>query len=166
MKMRFFIIILLAIVLLAFGGIKKAEVEKIEAKIKEAENCIFGPTGRGDNPEEGFKLLLDAIEMTAPHTAFPAEFKNKIAKVKRISKETSILNPEGFALLGEAYRSINSGKNFEMPENISKIEDAVSYARNQIKTARKDLKEGNYNNSVKSLLETCLMIVTPVHKEK
>ncbi len=166
MKKRFFTIILLAIVFLAFGGMQKAEVEKIEAKIQEAENCIFGPTGRGDNPEEGLKLLLDAIEMTAPHTGFSAEFKNKISTANKIFKETSIFNPKGVALITEAYRTINSGKDFRMPDNIKEIEDALEYARSQVKTARKDLKEGNYNNSAKLLLETAVMIVTPVQKKQ
>jgi len=166
MKMRFFILILLAIVILVFGGMKKAEVKEIDDKIKEAEKCFFSMMGRVDNPTKGFKLLLEAIEMAAPHTGFSPEFKDKIVKVRKLSKETSILNPEGFALLDEAYRSINSGKAFEIPESISKIEDAVAYCHSQIETARKDLKQGNYNNSVKLLLETCLMIVTPFERKK
>ncbi len=166
MKKRFFTIILLAIVLLAFGGMKKVEVDKIEAKIKEAEKCFFSTTGQADNPKEGFKLLLDAIEMTAPYTEFSAEFKNKISTANKIFKETSIFNPKGVALIIEAYRTINSGKDFEMPSSILKIEDAVAYARKQVKTARKDLKEGNYNNSAKLLLETAVMVVTPVHRKK
>ncbi|UCC38534.1 MAG: hypothetical protein JSV96_11940 [Candidatus Aminicenantes bacterium] len=165
MKSRFFTFGLLVVVLLSFGAIKNGEVGKIDAKIKEAESLIFGPSGPGDNPKKGFELLLDAIEMTAPHTEFSPEFKNKIAEVKKISKETSFLNPEGIALLNKAYRSINDGKDFQMPKSISQIKDAVVYARSQIETARKDLNNGKYNNSVKLLLETCLMIVTPVEKK-
>ena len=166
MKTRFFTLIFLVIVLLAFGGIKKEEVKKIEAKIKEAEKCFFSMMGRVDNPKEGFKLLLDAIEMTAPHTGFSAEFKNKISTANKIFKETSIFNPKGVTLITEAYRTINSGKDFEMPYSILKIEDAVAYARKQVKTARNDLKEGNYNNCAKLLLETAVMVVTPVQRKR
>lgn len=166
MRNRFFTFILVGIVLLLFGGMEKVEIEKIDAKIKEAEKCFFSTTGQADNPKEGFKLLLDAIEMTAPYTEFSAEFKNKISTANKIFKETSIFNPKGVALITEAYRIINSGKDFKMPDNIKEIEDALAYARKQVKTARNDLKEGNYNNSAKLLLETAVMVVTPVHKKK
>ena len=166
MKNRFFSFILAVVVFLSFGGMKKVEIDKIEAKIKEAEKCFFSTTGQADNPKKGFKLLLDAIEMTAPYTEFSAEFKNKISTANKIFKETSIFNPKGVALITEAYRTINSGKDFEMPYGILKIEDAVAYARKQVKSARNDLKEGNYNNSAKLLLETAVMVVTPVHRKK
>jgi hypothetical protein len=159
MKNRFFSFILAVVVFLSFGGMQKAEVEKIEAKIKEAEKCFFSTTEQADNCKEGFKLLLDAIEMTAPYTEFSAEFKNKISTANKIFKETSIFNPKGVALITEAYRTINSGKDFEMPSSILKIEDAVAYARKQVKTARKDLKEGNYNNSAKLSVTASGMLV-------
>jgi hypothetical protein len=52
-----------------------------------------------------------------------------------------------------------------MPKEISSIEDARDYARKQVVSAKKYLKDSDFDESVKLLMEVAVMIVTPMTKE-
>ena len=143
----------------------KADVEKIQTKIDAAMSHFFGPATPGADSQTGFIYLIDAIEMAAPHTGFGEEFTSKIEKANSLFKSTSIFNEDGVALLHEGFSSVNSGKNFEMPEEISSIDDARDHARKQVISAKKCLKNGDFDKSVKLLMEVAVMVVTPMIKK-
>ena len=92
-------------------------------------------------------------------------FKDKISTANNLLEETSIFNQEGVTLLNEAYSSINSGERFQMPEDISSIEQARELALRKVEEARKELKQGNIEDSVRSLLKVAIIVVTPKRRD-
>jgi hypothetical protein len=52
-----------------------------------------------------------------------------------------------------------------MPDDISSIEQARGLALRKMEEARKELKQGNTEDSVRSLLEVAIMVVTPMRRE-
>ena len=160
------ILALLFSVVFSMGGIGiTIDIEKINAKIDAAMSHFFGPATPGADTKKGFIYLIDAIEMSAPHTGFGEDFVGKIREANTLFWSTSIFNEEGVALLHEGFSSINSGKDFEMPKEISSIEDARVYARKQVVSAKKYLKDSNFDESVKLLMEVAVMVVTPMEKK-
>lgn len=107
-------------------------------------------------------MLIDAVIIAAPETGFPAEFKKNMSKAKKLFNSSSVLNPEGFALLNDSYRMINSGKDFQMPADLSNSDDTLKYASLRAEMAREHLKQGQTRECVKILLEIVIMYVTPV----
>jgi len=166
MRNKIFIFALLFIVMLSLSWTgMTVDIEKIDEKIDAAMSHFFGPATPGADSTKGFIYLIDAIEMAAPHTGFDEEFTAKIKEANNLFKSTSIFNEDGVALLHGGYISINSGMDFEMPTKISSIEDARDYARKQVISAKKSLKDNDFDESVKLLLEVAVMIVTPMEKE-
>jgi hypothetical protein len=167
MRHKIFIFLLLFIFLLpmSWAGVT-ADIAKIDAKIDEAMSHFFGPATPGADSKKGFICLIDALEMATPHTGFGEDFLDKIKEANTLFKSTSIFNEDGIAFLQGGYKAINSGKDFEMPKEISSIEDARDYARKQVVTAKKYLKESDFDESVKLLLEVAVLIVTPMEKKR
>jgi hypothetical protein len=166
MKNKISIFVLLFVVMLSMSwtGVT-VEVEKINAKIDAAMSHFFGPATPGADSQKGFIYLIDAIEMAAPHTGFGEDFARKIKEANTLFKDTSIFNEAGVALLHGGFSNINAGKDFEMPKEISSIEDARDYARKQVISAKKYLKDSDFDESVKLLMEVAVMIVTPMEKK-
>jgi hypothetical protein len=166
MRNKIFIFVLLFVVMLSMSwtGVT-VDIEKIDAKIDAAMSHFFGPATPGADSKKGFIYLIDAIEMAAPLTGFGEDFTGKIKEANALFKSTSIFNEDGVALLHGGFISINSGKDFEMPKEISSIEDARDYARKQVVSAKKYLKDSDFDESVKLLMEVAVMIVTPMTKE-
>jgi hypothetical protein len=166
MRNRIFVSIVLVVAVFSFSwSIENPDIAKVDERIDLAMSHFFGQATPGADSKKGFIYLVDAIEMAAPHTDFGDDFTGKITEANALFKSTSIFNEEGVALLHEGYREINSGKDFEMPKEISSIEDARQHARKQIVSAKKYLKANDFNSSVKLLMEVAVMIVTPMTKD-
>ena len=52
-----------------------------------------------------------------------------------------------------------------MPDDISSIEQAKELALRKMEEARKELKHGNIEDSVRSLMEVAIIVVTPKRRE-
>jgi len=166
MKNRMIVFVLLFVFMLSMSWTRMTvDIEKIDAKIDAAMSHFFGPATPGADSEKGFIYLIDAIEMAAPHTGFGEDFVGKIKEANTLFKKTSIFNEDGVTLLHGGFISINSGKDFEMPKEISSIEDARDYAQKQVVSAKKYLKDSDFDESVKLLMEVAVLIVTPMKRE-
>ncbi len=163
-KICIFVLFFIVMLSMSWAGVTM-DVEKIDAKIDAAMSHFFGPATPGADSKKGFIYLIDAIEMAAPHTGFGEEFTGKIKEANILFKGTSIFNEDGVALLHGGFIAINSGKDFEMPNEILSIEDARNYARKQVVSAKKYLKESDFDESVKLLMEVVVMIVTPMKRK-
>ncbi len=144
------------------GPLEGADKAQIDAKITKAVSYLGKPGDIDSDPEMSFKLIMEAISLAAPETKFPPEFGEDIEKAKGIFDATTIVNPEGVALLRKSYRAINSGRDFEMPKSISSIEDAVEYAKVQLAAAGKDLDADNVDECTRKIVEIAVMVVTPM----
>lgn len=143
-----------------------ADWAEVDEKIKEAESLLGKRSEEGSEAEKAFKLMMEAIALASPGTSYPSEFGQNIDKAKALFEAKSIVNPDGVAHLRKAYRQIHEGKNFEMPSQISSIEDAVQYGMEQLAAARKDLKAGKADECIRKLVEITVMVVTPMHKHQ
>jgi hypothetical protein len=140
-----------------------ADRAEIDAKISEAISYLGK---EGDSAKKAFILVVDAVSLAAPGTTYSPKFAENIEKAKKIVETKSIVDPEGVGHLREAYRLIHSGKDFEMPSQISSIEDAVEYAKVRLAAAKKDFKAGRSDECVQKLVEFTVMVVTPMVKHQ
>ncbi|UCC41572.1 MAG: hypothetical protein JSV96_09215 [Candidatus Aminicenantes bacterium] len=102
MKNKPFLFLLIIFVLVSIRCSRAvSDMEKIEAKTTRAIDSWADPK-LFDSCITGFKLLFDAIIIAAQSTEFPAEFGEKMSKVKKLFNSSSILNTEGFALLNDS----------------------------------------------------------------
>ncbi len=163
MRKTIFILAILSIFIIISILVKATEKADVDAKIEKIASYLDQPGGPGSDGKIMFAMLLEAILETAPGTDFPPEFSKYIEKAKDISESTSLFNPEGTDFLHKAYRLINDGKDYQMPDSISKIQDAVNYAKMELASARKDLKVGKADSCAKRLFGIAVMIVTPMH---
>ena len=162
MRTRQFVFLFILFILVSASCSRAvSNTEKIDARIKRAIDSWVDPKSF-DSCITGFKLLVDAIIIAAPETGFQAEFKENISKAKKLFNSSSVLNPEGLALLNDSYRMINSGKDFQMPGHLSNPNDALKYASQRAEMAREHLKKGQTHECIKILLEIMIMYVTPV----
>lgn len=160
-------IIFMSMILLLFSSCQtKAakDTEEIEAKIKLAKDYLLSQEGPGEDAKEGFKLLVEAIEMASADTGFPSDFGEKISEARRLFESNSIFDQQGVALLKESYMLLNAGEAFQMPQSISSIQQAVDYARQLIDSSRENLKKGEIDECARGLLEVAMMVVTPMRQ--
>jgi len=114
--------------------------------------------------KDGYKYLLEAIQLAASETQLPDEFAEHITQAGQIFKKTSLLNPEGVGLLHKAYAIVSGGEKFKIPTEINNGKNEEDYSRESVQSAIKDFKENHPEITVKRLLELAIMIVTPIQK--
>ena len=165
MRKTAFILAVLSIFILISVLSGATDLSKVDSKIKKVASYLDTPGGPGSNGKIMFTLLLESILDIAPDTTYPPEFTANMEKAKEIADTTSVFNPDGIDYLNKAYRLINDGKDHQMPDSISEIQDAVDYAKMELASARKDLKAGKTDSCVNRLLDIAVMIVTPMHKK-
>ncbi len=165
-KMRKTMIFILVTSLLFGSCQKKAATNtgEIEAKIQSAKDYLLSGERPGKDAKKGFRLLVEAIEMASSEAEFPDSLGKKISEARRLFELNSIFDQKGIALLKESYLMANDGVEFQMPETISSIQQAVEYARQLIGSSQRHLKQGKNDAGVKDLLEVALMVVTPMKK--
>jgi hypothetical protein len=159
-----FILTVLSILVLIVNFVEPVDKSEVDAKIKKIASYLEKPGGPGSDGKIMFTLLLESILQAAPETGFPPEFTENMKKAKEISDSTSLFDPNGVVYLHKAYRLINSGRDFQMPDSISEIQDAVNYGKMVLATARKNLTVDKIDDCVRNLLEIAVMIVTPKYR--
>jgi hypothetical protein len=159
-----FILTVLSILVLIVNFVEPVDKSEVDAKIKKIASYLEKPGGPGSDGKIMFTLLLESILQAAPETGFPPEFTENMKKAKEISDSTSLFDPNGVVYLHKAYRLINSGRDFRMPDSISEIQDAVNYGKMVLATARKNLTVDKIDDCVRNLLEIAVMIVTPKYR--
>jgi hypothetical protein len=162
MKNRF--LALTVIILVACLSVRARaviETARIDAKIQKAADYFLNRKSEEDC-KKGFGLLVEAMLLAAPETGFPAEFAAKLTEANSLFANTSILNPDGIVLFKQAYVLINSGKDYQFPQSVSNMKQALEYLRVNVAAARKELSLGKADACVKTILEVALMIVTPM----
>jgi hypothetical protein len=140
--------------------IEAADKAAIDDQIEKALACLDDRSA----PDSGRVMVLslvNAIALAAPETSFGEELGDQTANARKTLATTSIFNPDGVDCLHKSYRLTHSGKNFQMPDSVVEISDAVDYGKKLLAAAREDLKSGKMNESVQKLLEVTVMVLTP-----
>jgi hypothetical protein len=164
-KILFFLILVYLVFLFSLAAVpNEKKLSEIDTKITMVYDNLLGDNPPGSNCQEGFKALMEAIVLMLPQVKYSEKVNNQIITAANLFKKTSLFNPDAMQLLKDAYRSINEGKDFHMPE-ISSIQEAVEYARKWVKMSQENLKLGKTDQAVKRLLDIAIMVITPVKKE-
>jgi hypothetical protein len=133
----------------------------LEEKIQMASAALLDGQDSASKTK-GFLLLLEAIEDASAGTELAPGFREKIHSAREFCGQYSILDQKGVRALREAYALINAGREFQMPAQVSNIEQAIQYGREKFAAALKTLKDSNMAEAAKSLLEVGVMVVTPM----
>ncbi|HUU38536.1 MAG TPA: hypothetical protein VMW46_10105 [Candidatus Desulfaltia sp.] len=162
MKRQVLILTVLSLLLIAFGQAGTLiGSDSLEEKIQKASSLLLD-SEKSEDKDQGFLLLVESIDIAAAGGGFPATFQNEIREALEMFRRGSILDQQGGDKLRKAYALLNSGKLFQMPAEISSIQEAVEYGRKQISLALSQVKAGRTADAVKPLLETVLMVITPM----
>jgi hypothetical protein len=135
------------------------------AKLDRADRLLLGEGASSAEIRAGFLVLLEVMAEAAPPSAGPGGTCGaKIGVVRVRVGDGSILDRAGVALLDECYRDTHGGQPFAVPSSVRSVADARNYARRQIEGARTLLSEGRGSEAVSALLQTALLIVTPMER--
>ncbi len=140
-----------------------ADSTAIDATIRQAAEYLRDPSSDG-NAEKGFRLLVDAVGMTAPQTGYAVEFGKQVGEARERFKLQGSFDEKGITLLQRSYSLANSGREFRMPAGISTIKGAAERIRLEMDAARQSLKKGDSGDCARRLLVAALMIVTPMER--
>lgn len=134
----------------------------IDTNIKTAAKYLLDKQpDPGKECKDGVYYLLDAITQSLKHAGYSKDIEEKMTAANLHFKKNGIFDKEGSRLLHQVYQSINDGNAFQMPP-ISSIDDAVVRGRKLLDAARQKIKENDFKFAAKAVLETTLMVMTPV----
>jgi len=134
---------------------------------KHAESALaqlFGAQRSDAQTRAGMLSILDAVAAAATDAGLTDEWKAMIMGARRRISEGSLVDGESQLALHQCYRQINEGKPFRMPEGIRSVDDAAASARKLLESGPPLLRSGKSLEAVRALLETALMILTPIER--
>ncbi len=164
-KLLIFVILFFAAWLCLTGAAgENHQASDIDTNIKRAAKYLLDrQPDPGKECKDGVYYLLEAVVQSLPHAGYPEEVDKKIIAANQRFKKNRGFDIKGIQWLHEAYRSINDGKEFQMP-SISTIGDAVEHGRKLLDAARQKIKEKDFKFAAKVVLEATLMVFTPVQE--
>lgn len=139
-----------------------AQPDRAVAHVNRAIDLLFAPQPADQQCRDGFLSLLDAIHAVAPDAPAAGGWPAKLAEARRRVSRGSLVDPRAAALLNECYRELHGGAAFRMPASVRSFPEAVSYGRRQLELARDLLRRGRTEDAVALLVETAVLVVTPV----
>jgi len=165
MKRKASALTVLFLVLTAFGlAGTPTGPDALAEKIQKASALLLD-SEKSEDKSQGFLLLVESIDLAATGGGFPAGFQDEVRGALELFRQGSILDQEGGNKLRKAYALLNAGKSFQMPAEISSLDQAVEYGRTQINSALDQVKAGKNADAVKPLLEVILMVITPMEAQ-
>lgn len=147
------------IVLSCSGDLSKTE--KMEQLLNRFSGHLIEKNVFADC-KDGYKYLLEAIQLAARDARLPDEFTVHIARARQIFKKNSLFNPEGVELLHKAYSVAHDGDVFKVPAGIFTGKDAKEYSRKSVTDSMTAFRDNQPEKAVRLLIELAIMIVTPV----
>jgi hypothetical protein len=129
--------------------------------IQAASKALLKDSPSEDEVRGALVRLLDAAILTLPQAERTAEARSNVEAARSELKDRSMLSEEGRQHLASAYRRLNAGKSFQLPE-IHTIEEAKAHIKDLLAASIAGLKEGQEEVTSGMLLESVLMVVTPI----
>ena len=139
--------------------------DKVAGQVERAAQLLFAP-GRSDSQVvDGLRTLVEAMAGAASEAGTKGGIAEKIAEARRQVGQGPFTE-EAAALLNECYSLLHDGKPFRMPEGVRTIQQVEEHGRRLLDSARDLLRQGKPAESLRPLVETAVMIITPVHAEE
>jgi hypothetical protein len=153
-------VLMLVVTMFGLAGTPTGQ-DALAEKIQKAASLLLD-SEKSEDMTQGFLLLVESIDLAAAGGSFPAGFQDEIRGALGILRRTSILDQQAGEKLRKAYGLLNEGKSFQIPAEISSIDQAVEYGRVQIGSALEKVNAGKSGDAVRPLLEVILMVITPM----
>lgn len=162
MKQKNLIVILVALLAL-FIFLSSCQKASFPTAVEAEEKIVSAKEQfKNNNNEKGLYLILDAILLTLPHTDYPSDVEAKILMAKERFSNTNLLDDEGFKSLWEAFKIIKPDfEDFDKSGKPSAISSIAEHFESKLREAQDQIKEGNCEKVVVSLLEA-ILIIKPV----
>ncbi|MGB7294587.1 MAG: hypothetical protein WBC70_03285 [Candidatus Aminicenantales bacterium] len=117
---------------------------------------------------EALVAALDASLLILPEADHSEEFRTRIGTVRKMFDEQVLFSDKGRQYLGLAYRMVNGGKRWEIPEELKAvyenkgIEKAREICSKLLDSALAEWKAGRNERAVSLLIDFVILVVTPI----
>ncbi len=164
MKKQLFIFVLLSCAVLVSGRMEaRTFTEDVAKMIRESSVAMLDRAASEKQLQDALVRLLDAAILTMPPSANTAGSIPSLEAAKAEFINHSMLSETGYRHLSQAYRAMNAGKDFQFPP-IRTVEEVRKHIQNLINTSIGSLNNGQSELSSRLLLESVIMVVTPVSR--
>lgn len=151
-----------AIVAALLGGGPET-IPEPRSNLERATRLLFDGRPSDADAKAGILALLDAVSEAAPASRIAGDWPARVGRARALFEKCDGVDEEAATLLLESYRQVTGGTDYRFPASVHRIEDAVGQGRLQLEGAAEALRAGRNGDAVRLLLETVLLIVTPVH---
>jgi len=148
----------LTVLWLAAGTTAWNEDAELEAELRShADAALRKESATADRVKAVHQLVKVAARIGEEGRLLPKAFRTK---VEEAAADPSAFEQRGIPALNEAYAALNGGRSFAFPD-VSNLDDAVAYGRQQVERASKALKAGRHEEAARELTGFILLVVTP-----
>jgi hypothetical protein len=130
--------------------------------IDRARQLLLGADPSEDRCRSGFLALLDAAVEAARAGGLPAELRAKLEAARDRFGRSFPADEQGTLALGACHRLLASGRAFELPKEITSIEDARRHIGRLLDSARTLLSDNKMEAGVRAMVEAAMAVVTPM----
>jgi hypothetical protein len=162
MKKCFVVLTLLASGLLLPGRTEAhCPAEDLPKMIQTASSVLFDSSASAEQIRDALVRLLDAALLTLPQSAQAADARKNLEAARTEMKNSSPLSDKVYGHLDQAYRALNAGKSFQFPD-VHSIGEAKAHIKDLLAASVAGLKKGPEGPTSGLLLESVIMVVTPM----
>ena len=160
-------IVLHALLLSGLFASLRAEVhqsnEDLSHEIQAAAAVLQEDSAAEGQVQRALLRLLDVSILVLPKSEQAGDVRKSLEEARAEFKDHSPLSDDAYQHLARAYRVLNGGKDFQFPRADS-FEEAGARIQDLLAAAIMSLKQNNEGPTCRLLLESVLMIITPIPK--
>jgi hypothetical protein len=162
---RILVVPVLVVAALFMSGRAQAQsrAEDVQKMIEEASGVILDRAASDKQVQGALIRLLDAAVSTLPQSKQNTDAMSNLAAARTEFKDRSALSEKAYKHLTLAYRALSAGKDFQFPA-VRSIEEARAHIQNLLAASVAGLKKGQPELTSRLLLESVIMVVTPISK--
>lgn len=141
----------------------RCPAEDLPKIIQTASSVLFDSSASAEQIRGALDRLLDAALLILPQSAQAADARKNLEAARTEMKDSSPLSDKVHGYLDQAYRALNAGKSFQFPE-VHSIEEARAHIKDLLAASVAGLKKGPEGPTSRLLLESVIMVVTPMER--
>lgn len=134
-----------------------------KANVERATRLLFDAPPSDADAKAGLLALFDAVGQAAPDARIAGDWPAKVARARALFEKCPGVDEDAVVLLRDCHRQVAGGAGYRIPASVARMEDVLALGRHQLEEAAKALDACRSGDAVRLLLETALLVVTPVH---
>ena len=132
------------------------------SNIERATRLLLSAPPSEAEAKAGLLALLDAVGDTAPTVRIAGDWPARVARARALIEKGPVGDEGAAVLLREGHRQVTGGTEYRFPASVVRLEDALALGRRQLAEAATALEDGRGGDAVHLLLETVLLVITPI----